>query len=200
MWALFILPVAAILFAVGMVAGLVWFLASPKQKRPHWVALVALPFGFVAAPFLALIVLMMLGSALQKTDLQLYQEVFGEGTTVAEQAMLFDDFGRGRTREIYMRISPDVTEREFLLNLPGSKPSETTLEAFVSRGERHGFIWWPSTDPDSHNYCESARILEADGFRGWRELRIAECLDSAETFPAPMDRGEIYVIAWHREE
>ena len=200
MWALFLIPLMVMLFVVGIVIGLVWFFASPKQKRPNWFVLITLPFGCAAAPVIGLIALSMLGSALQKSDLQLYQEIFGEGTTVAEQSMLFDDFGRDRTREIYMRIYPDGRESEFLLNLPGSTVSETTLDTFISRGDRHGFMWWPSSDPDSHNYCGSARIFDADGFNGWRELRIAECLDAGEEFPASTNRGAIYVIAWHREE
>lgn len=200
MWAMGLIFLMAMFFTVGLAIGIVWFLVGPKKKRSLWTALLFLPVGCATVPVIGLLALGMVMATLQKSDLQLYQEIFGEGSTVAEQSMLFDDFGRGRTREIYMRIYPDGRESEFLLNLPGSTVSEMTLQAFINRGDRHGFMWWPSSDPDSHNYCETARILEADGFRGWRELRMAECLDAGENFPASTNRGVIYVIAWHREE
>lgn len=200
MWALGLLFLMAMLFIGGLVIGSVWFLVSPKHKRSPLTAFLLVPVGCATVPVIGLLAWATLSSALQKSDHQLYEEIFGSGVTATEQSMLFDDFGRGRSREIYMRIYPDYAQREFLLNLPGSTVSETALGTFINRGDRHGFMWWPSSDPASHNYCGSARILEADGFRGWKELRIAECLDAGEAFPASTNRGVIYVIAWHREE
>lgn len=199
MWGLLLVPLMAALFVIGAATGLLWFFVSPKQKRPSLIVVVALPFVCAAAPVLGLIAVSLLVSAFQKSDLQLYQEIFGTGTTVPEQSMLFDEFGRGRSREIYMRIYPDGAEREFLLGLPGATTSETTLEQFMSQGDQHGFTWWISSDPGHPDYCASARILEADGYRGWRELRVAECLDAGEP-PLSSSYGEIYVIARHRSE
>ena len=198
MWGLLLVPLMAALFVIGVAIALVWFFASPKQKRPNLIVVTAVPFVCAAAPVLGLIAMVSLASVFQKSDLQLYQEIFGSGTTVPEQSMLFDDFGRGRSREIYMRIYPDGAESEFLINLPGSTASEITLQQFVSQGDQHGFTWWISSDPNHPDYCASARILEADGYRGWRELRIAECLDAGHDSRTSSDLGEIYVIARHR--
>jgi hypothetical protein len=200
MWALALLALIVLLFVSGIVIALGWFLASPKPKRPRIITVVALPFGCAAIPLVGLIAAVLLAPLFQKSDLQLYQEIFGEGTTVPEQSMLFDEFGRGRTREIYMRIYPNGAERDYLLSLPNSKPSDATLEQFIARGDQHGFTWWISSDPHSAGYCQSARILEIDGFRGWEQLRIAECLDAGEDFPASANYGQIHVIAWHRRE
>lgn len=200
MWGLLLVPLMAALFVIGAATGLLWFFVGPKQKRPNLIVVVAVPFVCAAAPVLGLIAVSLLVSAFQKSDLQLYQEIFGTGTTVPEQSMLFDEFGRGRSREIYMRIYPDGAESEFLRNLPGSTASEITLEQFVSRGDAHGFTWWISSNPDRPGYCASARILEADGFRRWRELRIAECLDAGQDSLTTSDLGEIYVIARYRSE
>ena len=189
-----------LLFVVGVVIALVWFLASPKQKRPNIIAVLAVPFGCAIMPVAGLIAAVLLAPLFQKSDPELYEEIFGTETTTSEQSMLFDEFGRGRTREIYMRISPNEAEREYLLNLPNSKPSDAGLAQFIARGDQHGFSWWISSNPHSAGYCRSARLLEADGFRGWEQLRIAECLDAGEDFPASENSGEIHVIAWRRRE
>lgn len=200
MGALALLVLIALLFVVGIAIALVWVLASPKQKRPRIIAVVALPFGCAMIPVVGLMATVLLASLFQKSDLELYQEIFGEGTTASEQSMLFDEFGRGRTREIYMRIYPNGAEREYLLSLPNSNPSEATLDQFIARGTQHGFTWWISSDPHRAGYCKSARLLDADGFRGWEQLRIAECLDAGEDFPASANSGQIHVIAWRRME
>lgn len=199
MWALGLLILVAALFVVGTLGGLTWYFASPKQVRPKIIAVAAIPFGCASIPLVGFVALALLAPVFQKSDLALYQEIFGAGTTVAEQSMLFDDFGRGKSREIYMRIYPDGVEREYLLNLPGLRPSQTTLNQFESRGEQHGFTWWITSDPDHPKHCPSAQLLEADGFRGWKELRIAECIDLVSDGSTSRNRGEIYVIAWHRE-
>lgn len=199
MWALGLLVFAALFFALSSLAGLIWFLASPRQSRPKMIKVAAIPFGCALIPIVALPAMALLASVFQKSDLALYQEVFGSGTTVPEQSMLFDDFGQGRSREIYMRIYPDGAELEYLFSLPGLRASETTLSEFMNRGEQRGFTWWMTSDPDRPGeYCPSARMLEADGFRGWKELRIADCSSDGSEFPTPTNHGPIYVIAWHR--
>ncbi len=199
MWALGLLVLTGLFFALGTLIGLVWFCASPRQSRPKMSTFAAVPVGCALMPIVGLTVMALLAPAFQKSDHALYQEVFGEGTTVPEQSMLFDDFGHGRSREIYMRIYPDGAELENLLNLPGIRPSDAALSQFIARGEQHGFMWWPTSDPTGlGDYCPSARMLEADGFRGWKELRIADCSYDGSEFPTSTNHGPIYVIAWHR--
>lgn len=201
MWALGLLFLA-VLFAAGLVVGLLWFFLSPKQSRPRLAMVAAIPFGCVLMPVVCLVLLVALAALderFQKSDFELYQEIFGSGTTVRDQSMLFDEFGHGRSREIYMRIYPDGHEREKLFSVPGLKPSETSLADFIARGSEHGFTWWPSSDPDSREYCQPGRVLEADGFRGWREFRLTECIDQGGTyFPEYTNGSRIYVIARHR--
>lgn len=192
MWALAFLALTALLFLLGAAVGVVWFLARRKRGVAQVMAAVAMPFGFAAIPLIGLVAVTLVASAFQKNDLQLYQELFGRGTTVPMQSMLFDEFGRGRSREIYMRISPDDPERAFLESLPGLRASQMTLDQFVARGDRHGFMWWISSDPNALDRCPSARILEADGFNGWREFRIADC-EPGQVNPEGPDRGPIYV-------
>jgi hypothetical protein len=200
MWLLGLIVIAVPLFAVGLAVSLVWYCVSPKLSRPSPKKLLAIPLGFVIIPLGSLGVWALFAQALQKSDYALYEEVFGTGTTVPEQSIIFDEFGRGREREIYMRIYPDDAEREFLLGLPGIEPSEATLDDFVSRGDQHGFTWWISSTPEwPRPLCESVRLLEADGFHGWKELRIAECVSRQSELTDAVQRGPIFVIAWHRE-
>lgn len=194
MWALGLLLLVGLFFAVGALVGLIWFLASPRRSRPKPVHAAAVPFGCAAVPVVGLGAAILWASVFQKSDHQLYQEVFGERTTVPEQSMLFDAFGRGRSREIYMRIYPDAAEIEHLSGLPGLTVSDTTLSQFASRGDQHGFSWWISSEPGRPGYCPAAVLLEADGFRGWREFRIAQCKD-ADADATRLGDGEIYVIA-----
>lgn len=134
----------------------------------------------------------------RKSDKALYEEIFGFRTMVADQNMLFDDFGWGRSREIYLRIHLEGAERDKLLGLPGLRPSAMPQTTFIRRGGQHGFTWWMSLDPSWGAYRPNARIYEADGFNGWKELRIAECLDAGEDSPVSAGRG-FYVMAWRRE-
>lgn len=200
MWALGLLILTGLFFVLGTLIGLVWFFASPRQSRPKVITIVAVPFGCALIPVVGLTAMALLAPVFQKSDHALYQEVFGEGTTVPEQSMLFDEFGRGRSREIYVRINPNDAELEYLFSLPGLGASESTLSQFISRGDQHGFTWWITFDPDYPGYCPSARLWEADGFRGWQQLRIAECVDVGSEYPTTTNRGPIYVIAWHRSE
>lgn len=201
MMALGLLILTGLFSALGALIGLVWFFASPRQARPKMKTLAVVLFGCASIPFVGLTAMTLLSPVFQKSDHALYQEVFGEGTTVPEQSMLFDDFGQGRSREIYMRIYPDGAELEYLFSLPSLRASETNLSEFIKRGEQRGFTWWMTSDPDRlGGYCPSARMLEADGFRGWKELRIADCSDAGSEFPTATNHGPIYVVAWHRNE
>lgn len=194
MWALAVFALSALLFVIGVGVGLVWFFAGRNRGPGRAILAVAMPFGFAALPVVGIVAVLLAAAAFQKNDLELYQEVFATGTTVPMESMLFDEFGRGRSREIYMRIYPDDAERTFLESLPGLKASGMTLDEFVGRGEQHGFMWWISTAPNAFGRCSSPRILEADGLNGWREFRLADCDPSHES-PRSGGGGPIYVIA-----
>lgn len=195
MWGLWFFPLVALLFLGGAAAGLIWFLASRKGHRPNIAALVALPFGCAAIPVAGLALLATIGNLTQSSDTALFEEIFGYRPTMTEDRMLFDDFGSGRDRDIYMRAEPTDAERKRLLAIPGAKPSDFTLDQFIARGEAQGFSWWMSGNDYMPGYCKSARILDAHGFRGWGEFRIAECLDAGSDFSASANKGKIFVIA-----
>lgn len=200
MWGLWFVPLVVSLFLVGVVLGLVWYFTSRKDRRPKVAAVVAVPIGCAAMPIIGLTLLGALGALLQKSDTQLFEEIFGYRPTISEDRMLFDDFGRGRDREIFMRAEPTEAERQRLMTIPGSIESDFTLDQFISRGDQHNFLWWMSANSLDAGYCKSARIVDAHGFRGWLEFRIAECLDAGTEFPASTNVGKIYVVASHRAE
>ncbi|HYE27905.1 MAG TPA: hypothetical protein VEA61_06710 [Allosphingosinicella sp.] len=195
MWGIWAFPLLAILFVGGSAAGLAWFLASRKGRRPNIAAVIAIPFGCVAIPVAGFVMLAVIDNLFQSSDTELYEEVFGYRPTITEDRMLFDDFGSGRNREIFMRAEPTETERNRLFAIPDAVESDFTLNDFVARGASRGFSWWLSGDGMSGGFCKSARILDAHGFRGWVEFRIAECLDAGTEFPASADKGKVYVIA-----
>lgn len=193
-------PLLVMLFGGGAVAGLVWFLCSPKDRRPSVAAVMAVPFGCVAIPFVGLAMLLIIGNLMQRSDTELYEEAFGYRPTITEDRMLFDDFGSGRNREIFMRAEPTDAERNRLFAIPNAVTSDFTLDDFIARGVSHGFFWWLSNDSTSGDFCKSARIIDAHGFRGWVEFRVAECLDAGPEFPASANKGKVYVIASGRTD
>jgi hypothetical protein len=141
-----------------------------------------------------------IGNLLQSSDTELYEEIFGYRPTITEDRMLFDDFGSGRNREIFMRAEPNAAERAKMFAIPGAVESDFGLDDFASRGQSYGFMWWLSGGDMTQGYCKSARILDAHGFRGWTEFRIAECLDAGSEFPASATKGNVYVIASGRND
>ncbi|HYD36031.1 MAG TPA: hypothetical protein VEA60_00340, partial [Allosphingosinicella sp.] len=193
-------PLTVMLFVLGSAAGLAWFISGRKDRRPRLAAILAIPFGCVALPFVAFVLLAIVSNLLQSSDTELYEEVFGYRPTIAEDRMLFDDFGSGRSREIFMRAEPDAAERNRLFAIPGAVLSDFTLDDFIARGDSHGFSWWLSRDDMAGGFCKSARILHAHGFRGWVEFRVAECVDAGTEFPASANQGKVYVIASGRIE
>lgn len=193
MWGLWLFPLLAILFVGGSALALTWFFGRPRDRRPSGALLIGIPFGCLALPFVGFILLAVVGNLLQSSDTELFDEIFGYRPTMTEDRMLFDDFGSGRNREIYMRAEPTEAERRKLFAIPGAVESDFDLADFESRGTTQGFMWWMSD-------CKSARILDAHGFRGWTEFRIAECIDAGNEFPASATKGKVYVIAWGRNE
>jgi hypothetical protein len=198
-WGLWAFPLLVILFVGGSAAGLAWFLGS-RSQRPNIAAVIAIPFGCVAVPVVGFVVLAVIGNLIQNSDTERYEEIFGYQPTITEDRMLFDDFGSGRAREIFMRAEPTDAERNRLLSIPNAVESDFTLDQFVARGASHGFSWWLSNSDRYADFCKSARILDAHGFRGWVEFRVAECLDAGTEFPASATKGKIFVIASGRTD
>jgi hypothetical protein len=199
-WGLWFFPLLISLGLVGSAVGLVWFLTSSKERRPGIAAVAAIPIGFVAVPVIGLALLAVVGGASQKSDTQLYEEIFGHRPTITEDRMLLNDSGRGGSRAIYMRAEPSKRERTRLLNISGANDSDFTLSRFAARGASEGFSWWVSAEPSDRNYCKSARIMDAHGFNGWREFRVAECVEAGTEFPASSNVGSVYVIASGRSD
>jgi hypothetical protein len=188
------------LLVAGTAAGLAWFLGSREGRRPNLAAVIAIPFGCVVLPVVGFVMLAVIGNLMQSSDTELYEEAFGYRPTITEDRMLFDDFGSGRGRKIFMRAEPTDAERARLFAVPDAVESDFTLDDFISRGELHGFSWWLSGSEMSGGYCRSARILDAHGFRGWVEFRFAECLDAGTEFPAAAGKGKVYMIASGRTD
>lgn len=195
MWALAVLLLSTSILFIGAAVAFSKFIIGPKGTGPRMITIAAISIGLAAAPIVTYLAPVVFASWFQKSDLELYQEIFDSGTTVPPERIIFDEFGHGPSREIYMRIYPDAAEREALASLPGLKPSSSTLDEFIARGNQHGFMWWLSSDPNFGDYCQSARIREADGFRGWRQLRVAECYGEDG-----VRDSKVYVIAWHRAD
>lgn len=186
-------------FVVGVGSAVIWYYGSKEEKRPRLAKVVALPLGCVALPVAGVVLLAFAGNLLQKSDEALAEEILGYPTTLTDDRMLFDDFGRGASREIYMRAEMTEAERNRLLSIPNAVPSEWTLVQFEARGAVKGFMWWVQTAPGSFNYCASARIRDAHGYNGWQEFRFAECLNAGTEFPQSLNKGYIYVIASGRK-
>ncbi len=200
MFAFLLIPVMFICLIVGVVIAVVWYFGSGKGNRPNLAVVLAIPFGCVTIPVVGVVLLTVTANLLQKSDDALAEEVFGRPTTLTDDRMLFDDFGRGQDREVYMRAEMTDAEREDLLSIADAVESDFPLASFVSRGARKGFTWWVSTDPGDINYCASARIRDAHGFNGWTEFRFAECLQAGTEFPQSSNKGDVYVVASRRND
>lgn len=188
--------ISGMMFMVGGLISVIWYFVSPRDRRPSYEKLAIAPVGCAVLPVAGLAGLVVIGVIYQKDDAELYEELFGYHPAIANSNMLFDDFGHGRNREIYMRAYPNDEEREEIFSTPGLRPSDFSLSQFIARGDRHDFMWWLTTTPrEMGDYCESVQIYEAHGFRGWTEFRVAECTDAGDEFPDSANEGNIYVIA-----
>lgn len=200
MFAFFLVPLLFLCLIGGVGLAVVWYFSRGKGNRPSLAALLAIPLGCVTIPVVGVVLLVVAGNMLQKSDEALAEEVFGRSTSLTDGRMLFDDFGSGRGREIYMRAEMTDAEREELLLIGNAVESDFSLAAFASRGARKDLMWWVSTDPEDINYCASARIRDAHGFNGWTEFRFAECLEAGTVFPQSSNKGAVYVVASHRTD
>lgn len=195
MWALWLIPLVSGIFLVVSAASVAALFFKTNRTLPRISALVAAPFGCAVMPIFALITLSLIGSHFQKSDTQLYEQVFGYRPSITNDRLLFDNFGSGSDREIFFRVEPTASERRAILATPGLTASDFTLHQFVARGEQRGFMWWISDDPANPDFCKRARIHDVIGFRGWHELRIAECLEGGDRFTAATQPRYVYVVA-----
>jgi hypothetical protein len=192
-------PLLVLAFLATSAGAAVWYQRRRASGRQNLAAALAAPFGCIALLIGGFAVLGLVGNWLQPSDSVLYEEVFGYRPAMTEDRMLFDRFGRGGGREMFMRAEPTAAERSRLLSIPGAVESDLSLDEFIARGDVRGFTWWISNDSWSTGYCTSARIRDAHGFRGWVEFRMAECLDAGTEFPASAGKGRVYVIASGRK-
>jgi hypothetical protein len=184
MWSLWFIPLVMLSMLVGAGIGLATFLIRRRQTG-RWAngwgiaALFGAPLGCLALPFIGFGALILIGGWLQKDDTQLFVEIFGYRPTIAEDRLLFDDFGSGASRAIYLRAEVTPAERQRLLRTPGARPSVLTPAHIEQAGEARQFLWW---DVDA---CAAATVRNADGYRGWASLTLLDC---------PSQR-QVYVIA-----
>ncbi|HUD30016.1 MAG TPA: hypothetical protein VMQ93_14180 [Novosphingobium sp.] len=184
MWVIWFGPVVVVFFLVGMTISAVLLRLGRLRTARQGIVAVALPFVFAALPVLALAVLSLAASAFSPDGRALHAELFGPGPVPARERMLFDAFGQGPRREILLRLDASPDERARLIALPGIAPAAMTPAAFANRGLGHGLgSWWmnpvglDAPARTSFTDCPAPTIYAADGFNGWRELRIAFCAD-----------------------
>lgn len=182
---------------IGLIASAILAIIYRKSLAQKWPILVALPFGCMAAPVIALIALASISWLLQKSDRALYEEIFGQSTTISEDRLLTDDFGWWGDREIYMRAEVSPPERKRILAMPGLKPSDLTLDQVILAASQHQFSWW--IEPyglSEYNMCPAARIYEAPGFNDWSDFIVAECtMPPNHTYMQLGGTDFIYIIA-----
>lgn len=184
MWSLWFVPLVFAAFIVGGVIGFGALIVRRRQSgrwldRRGLTLLVGAPLGCAMLPIVAVLTLIGLNGVMQTSDAELYREIFGDAPTISDDRMLFDDFGSGRARAIYMRAEPSAEERARMLATPGLRRSAITVAVFESAGIARGFSWWEVRS------CPDAAVHEANGFRGWRQFTLLDC-------PA---QDKVYVIA-----
>lgn len=165
MWTMWLFPLVICLLLFGAMSSILWFFTSRKDSRPRILTVVAVPFGCAGVPVIGLLLLSAASAFFQKSDAQLYKEAFGYRPTIDEDRMLFDDFGNGAKREIFMKAEPTNDERSILLTIPGLVQSEFTLDQFIARGAQHGFMWWFRLIQVTHataNQLESLMLLSTE--------------------------------------
>jgi hypothetical protein len=198
MWTLWFIPlIAAILLIVG--ASAIAALCFKRNRTPRRIiALLAAPFGCAALPVAVLAGMSVIATQSAQSDPEAWAELFGFPATQNESTYLFDAFGSNSDRALYMRI--ELTEQTWqrIQRIPKLAPSPTSQTAFVAQGVARGFTWWLES-PDSPQAgfgetCETMRIWAADGYRGWGQFRIGECLGGHSQFAAPKKR-RLFVIA-----
>lgn len=198
MWGMWFFPLIRLCFYVGVALAVLWYLLRVIAGKPPRFSVVAAvvvstPVGCAALPILTLAFLGAVSPLLMKSDTQLYREIFGQKPPLPENRMLFDNFGRGADREVFMRAQPTGAERAKMFAAAQLRASAMTRDQFAAIAARHSLGWWITTP--HRDDCESPRIREADGFRGWREFRVAECLDGNPNLPPDQRMTYVYVVA-----
>jgi len=135
----------------------------------------AAPLGCASIMLLLVFAGLVPFSWFEDSDAELYEEIFGVQTEMVEQAMLTDEFGSRRLRDIYLRASPNAGELKRIMAIKGLAPSKITLDEFGAEGDRRGFTWWVDRRDRSSNSCEGGKVYESTEFRDWSRLLIADC-------------------------
>ncbi|WP_139139201.1 hypothetical protein [Sphingobium phenoxybenzoativorans] len=200
MWTLWFFPLLIGLVVVGIFGGAAWYALAPAHRRPSIAKAVTVPFGCIGILVVSLVILVSIAGWFRKNDTQLFAELFGFKPTATEDRMLFDEFGKGSDRQIFMRAEPSSEDRTKIMKVTRARLFENDAMPFEVAGAQHGFSWWVSSNENDLNYCKTTRILNADGFHGWKDFRILECLDAGNAFPASANAGLIYVAASGRNE
>lgn len=199
MWTLGLVSFVGLSGLIGAALALVVGFRFRRQGRSS-LPLIIFPFGCAAVPVILLAVFAAVGAAMSTSDADLYREMWGVSPTVSDDRLLFDDFGRGASREMYLRAEVSGAEREAMLRDVHLEPSRWSLDQFIGRGDARGLSWWLSASPYDTSHCRRARISDADGFRGWTEFRLAECLDGDGAYSTPGERRDLFVIAYGRAD
>ncbi len=175
-------PLVACSFLVGLAASAVLVRLGKLGSPLRTLGALALPFGCASLPLAGIAAASVLVPIFATSNASLYGELLGKAAPADPGRLLFSRFGTGPTREILVRIEAKEPEARQLLSLPGLTASSMTPAAFVASGERHGLgAWWMAPYrkgeelPRLGSACLDPRILAADGFNGWKRLRVAVC-------------------------
>ena len=183
--------------APGLIIAAILGVIYRKSLAQNWPIIVA-PIGCIVALVVALITFSSLN---QKTDKELYQEVFGYAPSMGEDRMLANDQNGEYDRAIFLRAEVIANEKVRLLQIPGLVPSNLTMEYIIGVGTSRGFSWWIEKDPFvDFEGCESSKISEAPGYNNWDDFVVIECPQQPNhTFMRSGHTDFVYVIATRKE-
>lgn len=179
MWALWFIPLIGAIFLGVLFFAVVYAAVARPRKARVWALLIAAPFGCAMMPIAGLMLLSVLGSLLQSSDVTLFDEVYGFSPEMDDSQMLSDDFGIWSDRKIYMRLEPTPHDRERILAVTYGGVSGLTGDDFAALAAPHQFSWW-------HTNCENAVVYDADGYRDWKTLKVYDC----------PERRQMYIVAF----
>lgn len=179
MWTLWFVPLIGAIFLGVLFFAMVYAAAVRPKKARVWALLISAPFGCALMPIACLILLSVLGTLLQSSDVALFDEVYGFRPEMDDSQILSDDFGIWSNREIYMRLEPTPHDRERVLDVAYGGVSSLTGDDFAALAAPHQFSWW-------HTNCKKAFVYDADSYRDWKTLKVYDC----------PERRQMYIVAF----
>lgn len=174
MWGLWLFPLVVMIFLGALIAAIAFGIIARPKRWSIRIALLAAPFGCAVLPIAALIFLGAAAAVFQKSDAQLFQEIYGFIPEMNESQMLSDDFGIWSDRAIYMRLEPTPHDRKRILDV-APKRSDLSPEQFAALGNEQDFMWWDTE-------CKNPAIYDASGYREWRDLTVYDCPEQQRMF------------------